>query len=111
MQESYGERLATYIGPESCGTARKGSVEALTGESTGQPLSRERIQTSGRRRCRSMRKATPEAPIERGAFGVPRGLRPWARMETPHTEAGRSLVRPKQKTARGRIGKSKDVRR
>ena len=111
MQESYGERLATYIGPESCGAARKGSVEALIGESTGQPWSRERIQTSGRRRFRRMRKATPEAPIERGAYGVPRGLRPCARRETPHPEAGRSRVRPKQKIARGRIGKSKDVRR
>ena len=36
MQESYGERLATYIGPESCGTARKGGVEALTGGSSRQ---------------------------------------------------------------------------
>ena len=36
MQESYGERLATYIGPESCGAARKGSVEALTGGSSRQ---------------------------------------------------------------------------
>ena len=32
MKESYGEGLATHIDPESCGAARKGGVEALTGE-------------------------------------------------------------------------------
>jgi hypothetical protein len=31
MQKSYECELATHIGPESCGAARKGSVEALTG--------------------------------------------------------------------------------
>jgi hypothetical protein len=31
MKESYDERLATHIGPESCGAARKGGVEALGG--------------------------------------------------------------------------------
>ena len=40
MKESYGEGVATHTGPESCGVARKGSVEALTGEGAGQALSR-----------------------------------------------------------------------
>jgi hypothetical protein len=31
MQKSYESGTATHIGPESCGAARKGSVEALTG--------------------------------------------------------------------------------
>ncbi len=35
MQKSYECELATHIGPESCGAARKGGVEALTGERTG----------------------------------------------------------------------------
>jgi hypothetical protein len=30
MQKSYECELATHIGPESCGAARKGGVEALT---------------------------------------------------------------------------------
>ena len=42
MKESYGEGLATHIGPESCGAARKGGVEALTGERAGRVFSRER---------------------------------------------------------------------
>lgn len=33
--------LANHPNPESCGKFREGSVEALTGETAGQPLSRE----------------------------------------------------------------------
>ncbi len=35
MQKSYECEVATHIGPESCGAARKSSVEALTGEHGG----------------------------------------------------------------------------
>jgi hypothetical protein len=42
MQKSYECELGTHIGPESCGAARKGGVEALTGERAGPILSRER---------------------------------------------------------------------
>jgi hypothetical protein len=42
MQKSYECDVATHIGPESCGAARKGSVEALTGERAGRGFSRER---------------------------------------------------------------------
>jgi PemK-like, MazF-like toxin of type II toxin-antitoxin system len=36
MQKSHGSSgLATHIGPESCGAAREGGVEALAGERTG----------------------------------------------------------------------------
>jgi hypothetical protein len=31
MKESYGKGLAAHTGPESCGDAREGVVEALTG--------------------------------------------------------------------------------
>ena len=40
MQKSYGCELATHIGPESCAAARKGGVEALTGERAGRVFSR-----------------------------------------------------------------------
>jgi hypothetical protein len=36
MKESYGEGIATHTGPELCGAAREGGVEALTGERAGQ---------------------------------------------------------------------------
>ena len=40
MKESYGEGLATHTGPESCGAAREGGVEALTRECAGRVYSR-----------------------------------------------------------------------
>src|SRR6202048_1835801 len=42
MQKSYECELATHIGPESCGAARKGGVDAVTGEAAGRVLSRVR---------------------------------------------------------------------
>src|SRR5258706_8727245 len=42
MQKSYECEVATNIGPESCGAARKGGVEALTGERAGRVFSRVR---------------------------------------------------------------------
>jgi hypothetical protein len=57
MKVSYGEDLANHIGPESCVCCRKASGEALTGESAGQVLSRERGFASGCRRRHLARKA------------------------------------------------------
>jgi hypothetical protein len=42
MKKSYESALATHIGPESCGAARKSGVEALTGERAGRVFSRVR---------------------------------------------------------------------
>jgi hypothetical protein len=42
MKESFESGPATHIGPESCGAAREGGVEALTGESAGRVFSRVR---------------------------------------------------------------------
>ena len=64
MQKSYECDVATHIGPESCGAARKGNVEALTGERV-RVLPCKTI-TPGRRRCEEMRKAPSGAPISRG---------------------------------------------
>jgi hypothetical protein len=75
MKESYGEGVATHTGPESCGGAREGVGEALTGEDAGQVWSRERpilrdadaVGVSGRQhRVRSY----GEAQL------IPRGRRP-----------------------------------
>lgn len=46
MKVRYRKGIANHPGPESCGGARESVVEALTGESAGQPLSRE-IRQSG----------------------------------------------------------------
>src|SRR6266851_1513213 len=42
MKESYECEIATHIGPESCGAAREGGVEALTRECAGRVFSRVR---------------------------------------------------------------------
>jgi len=41
VEVHYDEGIASHIGPESCAGVREGAGEALTGEHTGQPLSRE----------------------------------------------------------------------
>jgi hypothetical protein len=110
MEKSYECDLATHIGPESCGAARKSGVEALTGERAGRVLSRV-------------------TPLLRDADAVGGGGRPHrvhryrevrqspARSETPCTHASTSLGNreipssPRAAVAVGRIGKSKDVRR
>lgn len=46
MKVRHRKGIANHPGPESCGGAREGVVEALTGESAGQPLSRE-MESSG----------------------------------------------------------------
>lgn len=41
MKVRYRKGVATHPDPESCGGVREGVFEALTGETAGQPLSRE----------------------------------------------------------------------
>jgi hypothetical protein len=43
MKKSHESGLTTHIGSESCGAARKGGVEALTGERAGRVFSRVSI--------------------------------------------------------------------
>jgi hypothetical protein len=111
MQKSYGSSgLATHIGPESCGAARKGGVEALTGERAGRVFSRvsfflrdaDAVGESGR---------PPRVHRYREVCQSP------ARSETPCTYGSTSHGNrevpglPRAVVAVGRIGKSKDVRR
>ena len=67
MKESYECDVATHIGPESCGAAREGGVEALTRERAGPGIQPRKTLTPGRRLCKEMRKAPSGAPISRGA--------------------------------------------
>ena len=110
MKESYESGSATHIGPESCGAARKGGVEALTGERAGRVFSRVRqllrdadaVGESGRPHRVHRYREVYQSP---------------ARSETPCTYADTSLGNreipspPRAALALGRIGKSKDVRR
>jgi len=110
MQKSHDSGLATHIGPESCGAARKGGVEALTGERAGRVISRERNPL--------------RAADAVGGCGRPHRVHRYrevcqspARSETPCTYGSTSLGNreipglPRAAVALGRIGKSKDARR
>ena len=68
MKVSYGEDLANHIDPESCVCGRKVAGEALTGESAGQVLSRERGFASECRRRQLDRKATRNISISQEMF-------------------------------------------
>jgi hypothetical protein len=110
MKESYGERLATHAGPESCAAAREGGGEALTGERAGRVSSRERrilwgadaVGGSGRLHPARRQRET---------------LRDPARSKTPCTYGNTSHENreipgpPVADGAVGRVGKSKDTRR
>src|ERR1700741_5077617 len=110
MQKSYECELATHIGPASCGAARKGGVEALTGESAGRVFSRVR---NSLRDADAVRKCGRPHRVHRYREVC---LSP-ARSETPCTYADPSFGNreipglPRAAVALGRIGKSKDVRR
>ena len=117
MKVSYVEGVANHNGPESCGAAREGGDEALTGERTGRVLSCE-IHALPR-----------ERQVLRNADAVETGGRQYwlyrhrevqpdsAQSETPsmygNTLFGnREVPRlPRAEEALGRIGKSEDVRR
>jgi hypothetical protein len=110
MQKSYDCELATHIGPESCGAAREGSVEALTGERAGRVFSRvssflrdaDAVRRSGRPHRVHRYREVCQSP---------------ARSETPCTYADTSRGNreipssPMAAVVLGRVGKSKDVRR
>ena len=110
MKKSYESGLATHIGPESCGAARKGGVEALTGERAGRVFSRVRnslrdadaVRRCGRPHLMHRYREVNQSP---------------ARSETPCTYGSTSRGNreipssPRAEVALGRIGKSKDARR
>ena len=101
--------LANRDGPESCGGARKNAVEALTGESAGWVLSREK---------NLVRDADPVGERGRPQLTTRFGEGCWypARSETPgmhgsNLRENREILRPSKQACLGRIVKSKDVRR
>lgn len=94
MRVSCDEGVASHIGPESCGGVRKGVIEALTGERAGWVLSPESFIVRSADGLRPSEGNTGRIASAR-SDRAPRGLRPHARTETPHTEAGRSSVRPR----------------
>ena len=110
MKESYEGEVATHIGPESCGAAREGGVEALTRELAGRIFSRVR---NSLRDADAVGESGRPHPVHR----YREVQRSPARSETPSTYGSTSRGNreipgtPRAAVALGRIGKSKDVRR
>lgn len=110
MKVSYGKGLATHTGLESCGAAREGGNEALTGERAGRVYSRER---SLLRDADAVRRGGRQHWVHRYCEVQPSP----ARSETPSTygstlRGNREIpASPRTAMALGRIGKSEDVRR
>jgi hypothetical protein len=92
VQVPHDEGVATHINPESCAVAREGNGEALTGEHTGQPLSRESFAVLGcRRRSRSGRQYGRARQRERSADPA------WSRdpgMYARSLSGNREILRP-----------------
>ena len=75
MKVRHDEDVASHIGPESCAGLREGVGEALTGEHTGQPSSRERkyfrLPTRSQTWKATRRSASSEAPRRSGVVEDP----------------------------------------
>ena len=109
MKVSNVKGLANHGGPESCGGARKNADEALTGESAGWVLSREK---------QFVRDADPIGERGRPQLMFRFGEKHWypARSETPgmhgsNLRENRESLRPPKPRRLGRIENSKEVRR
>jgi hypothetical protein len=110
MKKSYECDVATHTGPESCGAAREGGDEALTGGRAGRVFGRE---STFLRDADAVRKSGRLHRVHRyrEVFQSP------ARSQTPCTYANTSRGNreipglPRGAVLLGRIGKSKDARR
>src|SRR5580704_2339580 len=110
MKKSYECEVATHIGPESCGAAREGGVEALTRERAGRVFSRVRHLL---RDADAVRRCGRPHPVHR----YREVQRSPARSQTACTYGSTSNGNreipssPRAAVASGRIGKSKNARR
>ena len=109
MKVSNVKGLANHDDPESCVGTRKGVGEALTGESAGWVLSREK---------QLVRDADPVRRRGRPQSMFRLGEKHWypARSETPgmhgsNLRENREILRPPKPARLGRIENSKEVRR
>lgn len=94
MKEPYGKGLASHPGPESCGAAREGGAEALTGESAGELSSRE-ITTSMVPTPLGEAEGNIHGRAIASAQGTGRGRRTSACTDTPCAGTGRSHASPR----------------
>ena len=94
MKGSYECDVATHIGPESCGAAREGGVEALTRERAGRVFSRVRNLLRDADAVRRCGRLHPVHRYREVCQSPAQSRDPIARREAPRTGTGRSQVRP-----------------
>src|SRR6267142_3947701 len=109
MRESHVKGLANHNGPESCVEWSNPLGEALTGESVGWVLSREKGLVRNADPVEAWGRPQPMNRIGKGRWYS-------ARSETPgrhgsNLRENREILRPPKPARLGRIEKSKDVRR
>src|SRR5215472_4398309 len=104
MKVSYVEGLANHNGPESCGAAREGGVEALAGGRTGRVLSRE-IRDLLRKQ-----QILRDAPAVEVCLDLARSKTPCMYASTLCGNREIPRLSAVERTA-DRVGKSKDARR
>src|SRR5215469_5479603 len=110
MKESYECEIATHIGPESCGAAREGGVEALTGERAGRVYSRERTFLRDGDAVGESGRLHPVHRYREVYQSLARSQAPCTYVDT--SRGNREIPGlPRGADALGRIGKSKDARR
>jgi hypothetical protein len=117
MKVSYVEGVANHNGPESCGAAREGDVEALTGERTGRAWSREIYALSRKRQVLRDADALENVGRQHWVHRHRKVCQDPARSETPCMYASTLLgnreiprLSAGERTA-DRVGKSKDKHR
>ena len=117
MKVSYVEGIANHNGPESCGAAREGGVEALTGGRAGRVLSRE-IHALLRKQqvlrdADALENVGRQHLVHRDRKVCPDPARSETLCMHASTLCGnREIPRlPAEERTAGCIGKSKDVRR
>jgi hypothetical protein len=117
MKVSYVEGIANHNGPESCGAAREGGVEALTGVRTGRVWSREIYALLRKRQVLRDADALEDVGRQHRVHRHRKGCQDPARSETRCRYASTWLgnreiprLSAEERTA-DRVGKSKDESR
>ena len=109
MQVPYGEGVAIHIGPEPCAGVREDVGEASAGESTGQPLNRERPIIPDADTVLNV-EGNMDRRVIASAWTIRRGHRPWHVQTLLVREPGGLTVGQQQRFKRAvlvRIGKAR----
>ena len=105
MKVRYRKGVANHPDPESCGGAREGVVEALTGESAGQPLSREITQSGAPTLLSEAEGHTDEGATREPSEGPARSKTLSMRRSSPNRNCEISSA-PAEQLAAGGSGKA-----